>query len=393
MSKLEGVSSERGDPGDAPSAKDGFRLRLARLARGFSQQELAATAGVTRQAVAGFEAGQWDPSLRVALALARALDTTVEDLFGPASALPPLEAVSLAPLPSRMSRVELGQVGTTTVALPLTGSYPIRAGFLPSDARALAADGDATRCRAHPLDMPRPSLVVAGCDPALPLIRGPLSRLDRPLGLLWWPCGSDEALRLAAAGLVHVAGFHLTAEAAARRARATVRRAGLAEVEIVKFAAWREGLATRPDAEPATSGLGDVVRKKLRFVNREPGAEARRLVDRELERLDIDPHELDGYDTALDGHLSVASAVAARVGDAGVTIEPAALAYDLSFLPLVEELSLLAIPRRVMTTPEVQGLLRVLATPSVRLQLASLPGYNDTASCGARLESAHALRP
>jgi putative molybdopterin biosynthesis protein len=61
----------------------GTRLRLARQARGLSQQHLAGMAGVTRQAVSAVESGHSDPSLRVALALSDALGMTVEELFGP----------------------------------------------------------------------------------------------------------------------------------------------------------------------------------------------------------------------------------------------------------------------------------------------------------------------
>jgi len=45
-----------------------------------------------RQAVSAVEAGQSDPSLRVALALARVLGTTVEAMFGPVSPAPPVLA-------------------------------------------------------------------------------------------------------------------------------------------------------------------------------------------------------------------------------------------------------------------------------------------------------------
>jgi hypothetical protein len=56
---------------------------------------------------------------------------------------------------------------------------------------------------------PRPALVAAGCDPALPLLERPLGLLDPPLAFIWWPCPSQEAIGLAAKGLVHVAGAHL----------------------------------------------------------------------------------------------------------------------------------------------------------------------------------------
>lgn len=387
MSQITPGPSTPSRSGEPPQVRDGIRLRLARLARGLSQQDLAAAAGVTRQAVAGFEAGRWDPSLRVAVALARALGTSVEDLFAAAAELPALDAVPLAPLPAGGARVEIGQVGTTAVAVPLSNHLPTRAGFMPCDGTTAPLAGRGTsHCAVTPLHAPRASLVVAGCDPALPLLRGPLSRLERPLGLLWWPCASDEALRLAAAGLVHVAGFHLD-KAAAGDAPAMVRRLGVAEAEIVQFASWREGLAARPE-QPVPTGLADVAHRSLRFVNREPGAEARRLVDQELQRLGIDACEIVGYDSAAEGHLVAASAVSARVGDVGITIEPAALAYGLSFVPLAEELSLLAIPRTHIALPEVQDLLRVLAAASVRDQLASLPGYHDVGTCGAPLMGA-----
>ena len=72
---------------------NGAQLRLARQARGLSQQQLAGVAGVTRQAVSAVESGHSDPSLRVALALAGALGMTVEELFGPGDPADPVLAM------------------------------------------------------------------------------------------------------------------------------------------------------------------------------------------------------------------------------------------------------------------------------------------------------------
>jgi DNA-binding XRE family transcriptional regulator len=92
------MSDERG-------AGSGVRLRLARRARGFSQQQLAGMAGVSRQAVSAVGSGLSDPSLRVALALARALGMTVEEMFGAASAAPRVVARPVAPLSGAGARV------------------------------------------------------------------------------------------------------------------------------------------------------------------------------------------------------------------------------------------------------------------------------------------------
>ncbi|MGH3294325.1 MAG: helix-turn-helix transcriptional regulator, partial [Trebonia sp.] len=116
---------------EAPGST-GANLRLARQARGFSQQQLASMAGVSRQAVSAVESGHSDPSLRVALALAQALGLSVEELFGPGEPADPVTAVSVAPLRGKTDRVALAPVGDRFVALPLRGDAGAGLGFLPA---------------------------------------------------------------------------------------------------------------------------------------------------------------------------------------------------------------------------------------------------------------------
>ena len=124
-------------PRRAAEAPGGVRLRLARLASGLSQEQLATLAGVSRQAVAGIEAGRFDPSLRVALDLARALGRSVEDLFAHPATLAPRPAVLREAPPSAAAggRVDLAEVGGTQVALPLWGDQSLRPGFQPAPRR------------------------------------------------------------------------------------------------------------------------------------------------------------------------------------------------------------------------------------------------------------------
>ena len=371
----------------------GPRLRLARQARGFSQQQLAGMAGVSRQAVSAVEAGHSDPSLRVAFALAQALGMTVEEVFGPADLAPPVVAIPVAPPDAPGGRVLLAPVGDRLVALPLRADAAAGMGFVAAGGQAAlpaaalpateAAGPAAGTIAVRPIGPPRPTLVVAGCDPALPLLAPPLALLDPPVAFAWWPCGSREALRLAAAGLVHAAGVHLRDADGGYNATAASHLPGGAEV--VGFTAWREGLVLRPELAPVITGVDSLVKDGRRVVNREAGAEARRLLDRELSRLGIDRAELPGYDTRAAGHLQVASAVAARLADAGVASEPVARVYGLDFVPLADERFDLVLPGAHLGSREVQGLLKVLASPWLLAQLASLPGY-DLASCGDRVK-------
>jgi molybdate-binding protein len=235
----------------------------------------------------------------------------------------------------------------------------------------------------RPIGPLRPVLVVAGCDPALPLVGAPLGLLDPPVLFSWWPCPSREALRLAAAGLVHVAGTHL------RGLGSGYNTGPAAEMlpqggQVIGFCSWQEGLALTPGLAEGISGVGDAARRGLRLVNREPGAEARSVLDRELAAAEVDASQLPGYNAQVTGHLEVAAAIAAGLADAGIASEPAALAYGLAFLPLTAEHFDLVIPAGHESTSEVQGLLKVLSSAWLHDQLASLPGY-DPARCGEHI--------
>lgn len=57
------------------------RVRELRSEQGVSQQKLAEAVGVSRQTINSLEKGRYDPSLRLAVLLARYFHTTVEELF------------------------------------------------------------------------------------------------------------------------------------------------------------------------------------------------------------------------------------------------------------------------------------------------------------------------
>jgi molybdate-binding protein len=390
-------------------------------------------AGVSRQAVSAVESGHSDPSLRVALALGQALGMSVEELFGPGEPAALVTATSVAGMAARGARerpaveqaagqrVMLAPVGDRLVALPLRGDTGAGLGFLPAGGLAVPGFGAQAAASAgasaaasvgasvgagvgasakvgseagtaapaagapdviavRPIGPPRPTLLVAGCDPALPLLATPLSLLDPPVAFAWWPCGSGEALRLAQAGLVHAAGVHTQADIGANGGTRPLIPEG---AQVVGFTAWREGLVVSPELRATVTGLDAIAKRRLRLVNREPGAEARLLLDRERVRLNLEPDDLIGYHTQAAGHLQVASAIAAGLADAGVASEPAARAYGLAFVPLARERFNLVIPAEHVASREAQALLKVLTSPWLLAQLASIPGY-DAATCGER---------
>lgn len=57
------------------------QIRTLRETAGITQAELAKRLGVTRQTLIAIEQGKYSPSLELAFQLARAFDTTLDDVF------------------------------------------------------------------------------------------------------------------------------------------------------------------------------------------------------------------------------------------------------------------------------------------------------------------------
>jgi len=57
------------------------RVKLARVENDLTQAQLADRAGVTRQTIGLIEAGRFNPSLKLCMAIAKTLNKTLDDLF------------------------------------------------------------------------------------------------------------------------------------------------------------------------------------------------------------------------------------------------------------------------------------------------------------------------
>ncbi len=58
-----------------------IKLKMARVEKDLTQEELADRVGVTRQTIGMIEAGNYNPTLNLCIAICKALDRTLDDLF------------------------------------------------------------------------------------------------------------------------------------------------------------------------------------------------------------------------------------------------------------------------------------------------------------------------
>ena len=58
-----------------------LKLKAARAAKDLSQEQLAQLVGVTRQIIGMIEAGNYNPTLNLCIAICKVLDRTLDELF------------------------------------------------------------------------------------------------------------------------------------------------------------------------------------------------------------------------------------------------------------------------------------------------------------------------
>ncbi|HVM97099.1 MAG TPA: substrate-binding domain-containing protein [Candidatus Acidoferrales bacterium] len=343
------------------------RLQEFRAARGWSQEELAGRAKLSRAAVSAIELGRVVPSTAAALALARVFGCRVEELFslGAATELHrPAWAWPATVDPCRFFAAEVG--GTTWL-------YPTERTFVGT----ARADGI---LRGQQIEWSSRSgaqqtLVLAGCDPAVGILATELASAG--VRLLPFIRSSRQALELLQRGVVHVAGVHLQDDQDPTGNQRAVRELLGGNFTLLHLARWQEGLALAPQTKVGT--IRQAVAANLRWVGREPGSGARRCLDAVLKNHRPLPR---GYHHVAQDHVAVVETIRSGWAEAGVCVRLPASEAGLDFLVVHEEDYELCFRSDLEGDPRLQALLRSVRSRAFRRSLSELPGY-DSSETGA----------
>ncbi len=358
------------------------RIRDARVRKGLSQAELAAAAGLTRQAVYAIEGGRYQPNVVTALRLARTLDARVEELFGSQPEPTELDGELLGAKRANPAspRAKVWAVGDRTLVLPVA-SLGASLNYSTAADGLILGPARGRRVRVQLLQderAVRQQVVVAGCDPAIQLVAERLHRHREPASVLGWPMGSTAAVEALKRGEVHVAGLHVldprTGEANVPFVR---RHLGDGAVTLVTFASWEAGLLVGPGNPRRIRGIADLARRNVRLVNREEGSGARLLLDQRLAAEGLAPARVKGHADVVASHLDVGRRIADGMADVGVGVEAIARLLGLGFVPLQTERYDLVIPTAFLAGHAgVARLLEALVSREVRAEIEALGGYS-----------------
>jgi putative molybdopterin biosynthesis protein len=195
-------------------------------------------------------------------------------------------------------------------------------------------------------------------------------------------CGSTDALSALSRGECMMAGLHVGEDRApgslTQRTFKRLLKPGLHK--LIAFVGREQGLMVASGNPLRVTGVGDLKRSGIRFVNRQPGSGTRVEIDQMLERAGIAPSALNGYERMEETHIAVAAAVASNQADVGIGIRAAATAYGLDFIPLMREQYYLACLKESLEHPAVRRLMELLRLAQWREAIADLPGYDSAGS-------------
>ncbi len=355
-------------------------LKKRREVAGWSQLALAERVGVSRQAIIAIEAGRQVPSTSLSLLLSRALDCTVDDLFqlAPSERLVARVASGSGadgPPVSSSGRVAMGRVEGRWVAHRLSDRR-----ITPADgivAEEGQRDGPAIIEPLTELSLIRNNVLVSGCAPLLGIFAERTGRRYRDTPVTWLPTNSGRALDMLRDGTVHVAGVHLIEEGACDRHDQLRKQVPGRSLLVVNLTRWRQGLVVPAGNPLALREVGDLCRPGLRVARREPGSGAETLLSRRAREAGVKVEALSPGPRAW-GHVEVVDLVRCGAADVGISIEGAAIAAGLDFIPLSEERFELIVPRELATEGPASRLLAMLGDGWFRSEASRLPGYDGS---------------
>jgi putative molybdopterin biosynthesis protein len=284
------------------------------------------------------------------------------------------------------------------VAIPL----PRGAGVLTSLVRAdgllvvptgleghhAGADVEVQLLRGH-RDIDRTIVAIGSHELVLDLASVALRSIDPGVTLASSNVGSLGGLVALRDGLCHLAGSHLLDPQTGEYTLPYLLRVFgsdtvLHDLAVIRLVHREQGLIVAAGNPLGITGIEDLSRPGLRYVNRQRGAGTRVLLDHELRQRDIASGDILGYHREEHTHLAVAAAVAAGRADAGLGVLAAARPFGLDFVPVAQEPYDLVVTQEAYRSGVLAPLWALLADEKFRASVEALGGYSS-AETGLRV--------
>jgi putative molybdopterin biosynthesis protein len=302
-----------------------------------------------------------------------------------------VEAALARKLPSKLGleehvRVLLGNVGGRLIAMPIEGGAGVISSIVRADGILRIEQENSGLREAETVQVellvPREAvnhrlLVIGSHDLTIDLMGSLLNeKTGGRVQISSSNVGSLGGLLAVRKGTAHLAGAHLLDTETGDYNRSYIRRyvPGVPVTLVTLVHRW-QGFMVAPGNPRNITGIHDLARRDILFVNRQPGSGTRILLDYELDRAGMHREQVAGYRNEEYTHMNVAMAVVSGAADVGLGIRAAADALSLDFIPVTKERYDLVIPTAYLEDEKVRLLLELIRSGDFRSKVLELGGY------------------
>ena len=285
-------------------------------------------------------------------------------------------------------RVTLGRVGEKLVAVPLARGAGVITTMvhadgllrIPSLVEGLNAGEETEVELLRPIaDIENTILCTGSHDLAIGVLEDQLKLSHPELKIAATNVGSLGGLLALERGETHIGGTHLLdTESGVYNIAEIKKTIPQVPLVLVHLAQREQGILAARGNPKSISGLKDITKAGIRFVNRQSGSGTRVLLDHELKKLGIHPAMITGYEREEFTHMAVGVAIASDLADMGLGVRAAATALGLDFLSVASEQYDLLIARPFYESERGAKLMRIICSAGFKQAVAELGGYDPT---------------
>ena len=296
-------------------------------------------------------------------------------------------------VPSRLGleefvRVSLGKVGDRVIINPLGRGAGVITTMVKADGvlRIPALDEGLNAGQEVEVELLRPAeeiahtiLFTGSNDLTIGVLDDQLRARYADLRISASNVGSLGGLVALKRGEAHIIGTHLLDPATGAYNLPDLKKQQLlSKVVVMNLVVREQGLIVARGNPKKIRGIKDLIRHDVTFINRQPGAGTRVLLDYKLAKLKLKPQQVRGYEREEVTHMAVAVAVASGLADTGLGIKSAAKALGLDFVPVEREDYDLVFLKDFFTSDMGQKLVEVIRSEDFKRAAEQLDGSDTT---------------
>ncbi len=156
------------------------------------------------------------------------------------------------------------------------------------------------------------------------------------------------------------------------------------KMALINLVTRQQGLFVKNNNPKNVNSIQDLKREDIIFMNRQRGAGTRVLLDYCLEKEDISPEDIEGYEREEYTHIKAAAAVNNGSADTALGIKAAATALDLDFIPLMKESYDIILSEELLNDKRIEMLLSIIRSQNFKDRVLKMGGYSTEDSGGVK---------